>query len=141
MDKSNLVSNYENTETTIEKAVKQNRDFTHAAFFSLGLSGIGAVIAASAKFEPVLAGGAAAVATGLTMGTYFFMSTGKNTELINAKQRLLEKIYKLMPEQDKEFIKKRSIPNKENAIQNIQAIRDKNVVENTAHTIPINSLK
>ena len=124
MDKSNWISSYENAEAAIEKAVKANKEFTHAAFFSLGLAGVGAAVAASSRFEPVLAGGVSAVVTGLIMGTYFFMSKGKNNDIIDAKQRLLDKIYKLMPEQDQDFLEQNA-QIKQKAIDNVQLLRNK----------------
>ncbi len=122
MNDDSWIKTYENTEKIIEKSIKENKGFTKAAFFSLGLAGIGAALLASSRFEPILAGGASALVTGMVMGGYFWMSKSKNIETIEIKERMLEKLYKLMPPEDQDFIDNK----KQKALEAIEVLRENN---------------
>jgi hypothetical protein len=135
MDKDNWIENYEKNSDIIEKSLKENKDFTCSAFFSLGLASIGAAVTISSNSEPLLASGIAAVLTGLVMGGYFFMSKEKNKEIIDTKMIVLEKIYNLMPEKDKDLLNQK-IQSKQKTIEKIKLLRETTIVREDGITNP-----
>lgn len=132
MDKSNLIKNYEKVEHIIESKFKENKKNNQAAFFSLGFSALGGAVISSSSLETALAGGASAILTGLIMASYFFMGKEKNNQTIYIKKLLLDKIYQLMPEEDKNFIDNKLRKNE--VINNIQKICEKTLTKETIIT-------
>jgi hypothetical protein len=132
-----LLKLYEKTEKILSKRNEVNKENKNAAFLSLGLSTIGIAVAATTNFAPIMAAGVGAAFSGAIMATYFSLSNPYSREVIQADERMLDKIYKLMSEEEQDIIdnlKEQRMGNKNNSINIIDTLRKKFKSEEVPHT-------